>query len=221
VTLPAYLEVGTKRVFAGAVAWPGWVRSGKTEAQALEALTAAAERYGPVAALAGLTLPTAAFDVVEQVKGDATTDFGAPSGILEADRAPLAGPQAARIAGLVAASWTYLDGVVASAPAELRKGPRGGGRDRDKILAHVLGAEEAYASKLGIRAKSLPPDDAGPGSALRSALLELIGAPWDGTLAKERGWPPAYAARRIAWHALDHAWEIEDRSVTSDVGPEE
>jgi len=31
--------------------------------------------------------------------------------------------------------------------------------------------------------------------------------------APDRSWPPRYAARRIAWHALDHAWEIEDRSI--------
>jgi hypothetical protein len=28
----------------------------------------------------------------------------------------------------------------------------------------------------------------------------------------EKGWPQPYAARRIAWHVLDHAWEIEDRT---------
>jgi hypothetical protein len=26
------------------------------------------------------------------------------------------------------------------------------------------------------------------------------------------GRPPRYAIRRIAWHVLDHAWEIEDKS---------
>ena len=30
--------------------------------------------------------------------------------------------------------------------------------------------------------------------------------------AVEKGWLPRYAARRIAWHVLDHAWEIEDKS---------
>jgi hypothetical protein len=25
-------------------------------------------------------------------------------------------------------------------------------------------------------------------------------------------WPARYAIRRSAWHALDHAWEIEDRA---------
>jgi hypothetical protein len=25
-------------------------------------------------------------------------------------------------------------------------------------------------------------------------------------------WLPRYFVRRVAWHALDHAWEIEDRA---------
>jgi hypothetical protein len=212
VTVSVCLEVGTKRVFAAALEWPGWVRAGKTGELALEALAGAGGRYAPVAALAGLSPPKPDFDVVEQVPGDATTDFGAPSGIAAVDRTPLTAKQAKRLADLVAASWTYLDQVVAAAPAELRKGPRGGGRDRDKIVAHVTGAEEAYAGKLAIRPRDLDPDDAGPGSAVRRALLEVLGRPSTGEPLKEKGWPPRYAARRIAWHVLDHAWEIEDRT---------
>ena len=111
---------------------------------------------------------------------------------------------------------------MAAAPAELRKGPRGGGRDRDKVVAHVIAAEAAYAGKLGIRPRNLPPEEAGPGSAVRAAMLEVLGAASTGEPLTEKGpeaplkapgrsWPPRYAARRIAWHALDHAWEIEDR----------
>jgi hypothetical protein len=211
VTVPVYLEVGTKRVFAGALEWPGWVRAGRTEEQALDALAAATERYAAVAALAGLARPTAQFEVVERVEGDATTDFGAPSAIPDADRTPLTAKEAQRLADLLGACWTYLDKVVAGAPAELRKGPRGGGRDRDKIVAHVVGAEEAYAGKLGIRRRDLPSNDAGPGAAMRAALLEVLGRASTGEPLKEKGWPPRYAARRIAWHVLDHAWEIEDR----------
>jgi len=214
LTVPVYLEVGARRVFAGALEWPGWIRSAKTEDQALDALAAAARRYAPVAALAGLALPRAGLaglEVVERISGDATTDFGAPSAIPEADRRPLTGKQAMRVADLVAACWTYLDRVVAAAPAELRKDPRGGGRDRDKVVAHVIGAEAAYAGKLGIRPRNLPPDEAGPGSAVRAALLGVLGAASTGEPLTEKGWPPRYAARRIAWHVLDHAWEIEDR----------
>jgi len=229
LTVSVYVEVGARRVFAGALEWPGWTRSGKTEDQALEALAAAAPRYAPVAALAGLALPPRGhgagstgveFEVVERLSGNATTDFGAPSAIPEADRRPLTGKQAKRVADLVAAGWACLDRVVAAAPAELRKGPRGGGRDRDKVVAHVIAAEAAYAGKLGIRRRNLPPEEAGPGSAVRAALLGVLGAASTGEplsetplKAPDKNWPPRYAARRIAWHALDHAWEIEDRST--------
>jgi hypothetical protein len=220
LTIPVYLEVGAKRVFAGTLEWPGWIRSASTDDQALDALAAAARRYAPVAALAGLALPSARqgpvfsgaeFEVVERIGGNATTDFGAPSAIPEADARPLTAGQARRAADLVAACWTYFDRVVAAAPAELRKGPRGGGRNRDKVVAHVVQAEAAYAGKLGIRRRDLPPEGAGPGSAVRAALLEVLGAASTGDPLVEKGWPPRYAARRIAWHVLDHAWEIEDR----------
>ncbi|HMC04312.1 MAG TPA: hypothetical protein VKJ83_02450, partial [Actinomycetota bacterium] len=214
---------------------PGWIRSGRTEDQALDALAAAARRYAPVAALAGLALPETArgaprgagstragLEVVERISGNAATDFGVPAAIPEADRRPLTSKQARRVADLVGACWTYLDRVVAAAPAELRKGPRGGGRDRDSVFAHVIAAEAAYAGKLGIRRRDLPLDEAGPGSVVRAALLGVLGAASTGEplqakgpeaplKAPDRKWPPRYAARRIAWHALDHAWEIEDR----------
>ena len=143
MTVPVYLEVGARRVFAGALEWPGWIRSGRTEDQALDALAAAARRYAPVAALAGLALPETArgaprgagstragLEVVERIRGNAATDFGVPAAIPEADRRPLTSKQARRVADLVGACWTYLDRVVAAAPAELRKGPRRPSRRR-------------------------------------------------------------------------------------------
>jgi hypothetical protein len=36
---------------------------------------------------------------------------------------------------------------------ELRKGPRGGGRDPEKIMEHVLGAEASYFRQLGWKHK--------------------------------------------------------------------
>lgn len=106
------------------------------------------------------------------------------------------------------ASWIIFDRVVAGAPAELRKGPRGGGRDRDAMVDHVLAAEAAYAGKLGIRLRQPARGDSAAVSALRNAILETLGA----SRTREKGWPPRYAARRMAWHVLDHAWEIDDRS---------
>src|SRR5256885_1042893 len=87
-----YLELGSKRVFACAVDWPGWCRAGKDEAGALEALARAGPRYAVVAAEAGLSFPPDAgtvFEVVERLPGSATTDFGAPGAVAGGDGKPL------------------------------------------------------------------------------------------------------------------------------------
>src|ERR671930_2437196 len=139
-----YLEVGTKRVFACALEWPGWCRSGKTEEHALEALAAYATRYAVVAREAGVAFPEirrTAIRIVERLTGSASyTDFGAPGAVPTSDHEPWAGAEAARHTALVRASWVVFDRVAARVPAELRKGPRGGGRDRDQVIDHVLGA---------------------------------------------------------------------------------
>ena len=204
------METGRRRVFATVLAWPGWCRSGRDEAAALETLAAARARYRPVAALAGLSLPDGGFDVVERVAGGATTDFGAPEGMSAGDREPWSPGEADRTAALLRAVWATLDGVAATAPLELRRGPRGGGRDRDGVVAHVLGAESAYARKCGLRERAPAPADAVAVAAFRARLVDAISGTGAGSPAGS--WPPRYAARRIAWHVLDHAWEIEDRS---------
>ena len=207
-----YLELGKQRVFACALDWPGWCRAGKSEALALEALAAAAPRYARVAADAGFAFGiNEGLDVVTRVPGSASTDFGVPGAVPDLDREPLAEPGAERLASLVAAAWRELDRVVAAAPAELRKGPRGGGRDRDKIIAHVISAEASYIRSLGLRASTAGQEV--PDPTWRPDVLDVLRNVRDGAPRTEKGWPPRYAARRIAWHVLDHAWEIEDRSV--------
>ncbi len=121
-------------------------------------------------------------------------------------------PLRPRQALLVEAAWTVFDRVVAAAPQELRKGPRGGGRDRDRIVEHVVGAEHAYAREMGLKAEAPSPADRAAVAAMRRAMLDALGAPTDGSVLAGRKWTSRYAARRIAWHVLDHAWEIEDRS---------
>ena len=204
-----YLEVGAKRTFASAADWPGWCRSGKDEQAALAALAAYAPRYHLVAKLAGVPFPINAsrFKVAERLKGNATTDFGAPGIPAKDESRPLTAAQTKRMTDLVGACWTYLDKVVAKAPASLRKGPRGGGRDRDAIFIHVLGAEVDYAKKIGIRLKEPKDAEKSAVRVSREAILEGLANP-----IQVEKWPVAYVARRTAWHALDHAWEIEDRS---------
>lgn len=211
--VPVYLEHGQKRIFACALDWPGWCRSGRDELAAVDALGAYAARYADVAAQAGLRFGAPFdFDVVERLKGSATTDFGAPGAIPDSDSRPLSTADARRQAAIVDAAWAVLARVAADAPAALRKGPRGGGRDRDQVIQHVLGAETAYARKLGVRHREPNIGDVAAVAALRSDLLGVLRAARSGTPAIENGWPPRYGARRIAWHALDHAWEIQDRS---------
>ncbi len=194
-----FLEVGRTSTFAGAVDWPGWCRRGKTAEAALDALKAYAPRYGPVAAPARISTT---FAVIGEVPGDATTDFGAPSASGEWDREPLAPAEADRLTTLLEHAWLQFDRVVATAPAELRKGPRGGGRDRDAIVSHVVEAERAYGRRLGVR---IPPRTLRGEQRTAYAAALRAGAP-DGT------WPARYAVRRLACHVLDHAWEIEDRA---------
>jgi hypothetical protein len=210
------IEAVPKRAFASALDWPGWCRSGATPEAALEALAAYSVRYAHVAAVAGLRLPAIddvdSLAVVEELEGDATTGFGAPSKPAAAEVCPATAKEANRVASLLDAAWKVLDQVVASAPAELRKGPRGGGRDRDAMFEHVLGAEHAYAGKVGVRLQQPSRDDAAGIRAMREALLEVVRADRTGHPAREGGWSPRYCARRLAWHALDHAWEMQDRS---------
>jgi hypothetical protein len=208
-------EVGAKKVFVWAIDWPGWCRSGKTVEEAREALVAYAPRYAPVAKIAGLTLPAAngsALHEVDSVEGGGGTDFGVPSSISKADRRRVTGAEADRLTNLVEAAWTTFDRVAAGAPAELRKGPRGGGRDRDKMIGHVIEADHAYAREIGLRMKEPRFGDRALVEVERNAVLELLRQPSDGSPLADRKWTQRYAARRIAWHALDHAWEMEDRS---------
>jgi hypothetical protein len=219
MSMAVYIESGRTRTFACACDWPGWCRSGKDESSALAALGAYAPRYAPVVRKARIAFQPRladAFRVVERLPGSATTDFGAPDAVAKRDTKPLAAPEARRIASLVNAAWTMFDEVVAHAPAELRKGPRGGGRDRDKITGHVLDAEGAYVRKLGLRLKPPAANDRPAIADFRAAISDVLRQPSTGKAFVEKGWPQRYAARRIAWHALDHAWEIQDRSDRSE-----
>jgi hypothetical protein len=214
--IPVYLEIGEKRVFASALEWPGWTRSAKDEHRALETLAAYAPRYASVPKAARIEFEVGAkpsFKVVERVKGNATTDYGAPGIQASSDTKPLTPTEAERICALLAASWKVFDAAVAKAPAELRKGPRGGGRDRDKIADHIIDAESGYTPKLGLKLKTPRRDESAAVQSTRKAILDAIRASAGAPQTGEKRWPPRYVARRMAWHLLDHAWEIEDRSA--------
>ncbi len=222
MSLAVYLEISAKRTFAGAIEWPGWCRRGRGEEEALAALLAYAPRYARVVAAAGMTAPKVAdIDVVERLKGGSGTDFGVPSVALAADGRPLETAELDRQSRLLTASWQAFDVAwreADEAGVELRKGPRGGGRDLPKMLGHLLEAEEAYLGQLGSRGPRLP--GAAPADRMAvvrdTALVALAARARGEPIGDPRNtlhpWLPRYFVRRSAWHALDHAWEIEDRS---------
>ncbi len=213
-----YLEAGKQRVFACAPQWPGWCRQGRGEQAALAALAAAAPRYAEVCGAAGLPFDpveaAASFQVLERVTGSATTDFGALDVAPALDGEPVAAQEAERLATLIETAWELFEQTAAVAPPVLRKGPRGGGRDRDQIVAHVRETEVLHARMLGLRERPFPPEDVAAVGRVRARILAEIrvGAaarPPD-ELARSRR-PARFVARRTAWHALDHAWEILDK----------
>jgi hypothetical protein len=216
------VEVGRKRIFASALAWPGWSRSAKAtqgEAVALQALADYASRYQLIAERAGLTaeftplLSIPRWRVVERLPGDATTDFGAPSRPAVIEDASLGADAAQQMIDLLAASWWELDDLAATAPARLRKGPRGGGRDRDAVVEHVINAEVSYSRKLGLRNVSTPdPRDREAREGLRARVQGALVESLPRGKTDLSAWSPRYVVRRMAWHVLDHIWEIEDRS---------
>jgi hypothetical protein len=216
---PVYIESGDKRVFACALDWPGWARSGRDEKSAVESLYAYAPRYAEALKRSrlGFEVPRdpSALVVVERLRGTATTDFGAPDSSPSADADAVTEPELKRFATLLRASWRAFDRAVQGAEGvELSKGPRGGGRDLEKIVDHVLGSEESYIGMIGGKA---PKGDAdGRAERVRRAVLDgLERAVREGVPPGPRGgkrWTPRYFVRRTVWHALDHAWEIEDRT---------
>jgi hypothetical protein len=193
-----YLEEGARSVFAVSLDWPGWCRRGRTADDALDTLDAYRDRYATVV---GGGFAPGDLEVVGTVAGTKTTDFGAPDARGPWDASPPTGAELERQVGVLRTSWAYFDEVVAAPPEVLRKGPRGGGRDRDAVVDHVREAERAYAPKFGTR---VPPRT--PWPEQRASLADaLLAGPSDAL------WPVGYALRRVTWHVLDHAWEIEDR----------
>lgn len=209
-------EATPRRTFAWVIGWPGWCRSGKGEGEgeALAALARYLPRYRAAVAAAGFgpaegDFPE--FKITERLDGSATTDFGAPSAIGQSDLVALSPEDGERLAALVACSWVGFEAAAELAPRTLRKGPRGGGRDRDRIVEHVRGADFVYARKIGLKQRA-EVGDLEAVARLRSAATSALRSPRSESPTPGSGWPLPYYARRSAWHALDHLWEIEDRT---------
>jgi hypothetical protein len=216
MTVPVVVEVAAKRTFASAIEWPGWSRSGRSPDESLERLIEYGPRYAPVAALAKVRFaPPRSVDdleVVERLRGGSGTEFGVPGALASAESEPIPARELARLVGLLEAAWTTFDRAAAAAGGRpLRLGPRGGGRQVPKMVEHVREAEGAYLHQLGWKTDRHAPMAELRLAFVEAATLRAAGTPLPHPNRVRTPWDPAYAIRRSAWHALDHAWEIEDR----------
>ena len=213
------LEVGPKgkRVVAVAPDWPGLERGAKTEEAAIERLNSYLPRYATVAKLAGMEAGFAdvsSVEVVEHYEGTGSTDFwGISFAFSSFDKQAMSDDALERELKLMQACWTFFDDVRSRVSAELKKGPRGGGRDRDRIVLHIFANEQDWAKGLGV----VTPDEAmltDKGMMVhRIAYCDAIRSfHSEGKMARK--WPLRYLIRHTAYHALDHAWEMEDKDMT-------
>ena len=216
-------EIGPKRrVVAGALDWPGLDRWGRSEDAALETLTAYLPRYADVARRAGLAdafervAGAPRLEVVDRHPGSSTTDFwGIVHFPSQVEHEELISDELERRLALLRAAWAYFDDVAGRVSAKLAKGPRGGGRTRDQIIVHVYASERHnWWRKVGLRLSDEPllaPDEL---AAYRADYVDRIRA-FHAEGKPARTWPLAFLIRRTAQHTLDHAWELEDRELTS------
>jgi hypothetical protein len=214
------LEVGPKgrKTVAVAPDWPGLSRGATTEAKAIERLRSYLPRYAAITKLAGMEAAFADLtdiDVIEQYPGTGSTDFwGISYAFSSIDRQAISGEALERELTLMQACWAFFDEVRSRVSAELRRGPRGGGRDRDHIVRHTFAVELDWAKGIGVLT-SLDAMLTTEGiSAYRSAYCEAIRALHaQGKMAQK--WPLRYMIRHTAFHTLDHAWEMEDKDLSA------
>jgi hypothetical protein len=209
-----------KKVAAFAIDWPGWSRGAKAPDAAFELLETYRERYRPIARLAGLESEfdrAGPLEIVEDHVGVGSTDFWgisfAPSSF---EQAPMPEDELERKVALLEAAWRFFDDVAERVSPELEKGPRGGGRNRDGIVRHVVGNEQYdLARRVGV---VTPPDVLLNPGDLRSHRDDFVAAMRDynaqGKLARGRNWTIPLLLRHTAFHVLDHAWEMEDKDLS-------
>jgi len=213
------VELGRKkRVVACAFDWPGWDRSAKSEEEALHVLAAYRPRYSKVAALAGAADEfdaTGELTVVERLEGNGMTDYYGVSGrAAEPEREQMSEAACERKIALLRASWAYFDDVASHVSADLRLGPRGGGRDRNTIVRHANGAEiHEFATKVGVKTPLDARQDPDELRAHRDAFCAGIREFNARGPSAGKWWTVQFLIRRSTWHMLDHAWEMEDRDI--------
>jgi hypothetical protein len=208
-----------KKAAAFAVDWPGWSRGAKTAEEAIELLEAYRERYRTVAERAGMGDEYGAagkLKVVEDRVGPGSTDFwGISFAPCALETEPMKPAEFERKIALLRACWAFFDEVAATVSEEMQKGPRGGGRDRTRIVRHTIRNEsEEFAKRIGLR---IPEEGALEPKALldyREAYVERMHSYNSGEGKRMKSWNLPYLIRHSAFHTMDHAWEMQDKDLT-------
>lgn len=210
-----------KRSVAFALDWPGWSRGAKTAELAVETLESYRDRYRPIADLAGMGTEfdaAAPLEIMEDRIGPGSTDFHgisfAPS---STEHGPMTDVELERKITILRACWTFFDDVAARVSPEMRKGPRGGGRDRRAIIRHTIRTEsEDFAKQVGLR---IPEEAALTPDGLRQhreTYIEAMRAYNAGEVERRmRSWTLPFLIRHSCYHVLDHAWEMQDKDLSN------
>jgi len=210
-----------KKAVAFAIDWPGWSRGAKTADLALATLESYRRRYRPIALKAGMAKDFDAagrLRVIEDRVGTSSTDFwGISFSPSASELGPMGRAEIDRKIKLLRACWAFFDGVAGRVSAEMRKGPRGGGRDRDRIIRHTIRTEsEEFAKRVGLR---IPEEGALKPDALvayRNAYVAALRAYNSGKGKRMQSWTLPFLIRHSAFHVMDHAWEMEDKDLSGE-----
>ena len=222
MSIRVVLEVAPKRSFASALDWPGWSRGGRNEDEALDALL----DYAP-ALCDGRKRAKIAFTPPATTRGSTwSSDRGRRRNGVRRARAsrrasedePLSAADLRRLLAFLQAAWTASTG---------QPGRRRGRADEGSARRRARAAEDHRARAGGRGRLSRPAritssrgrgrerrQTDGPAAPrlCRGAHRVATGQPLANPRNTRKPWTPRYAVRRSAWHVLDHAWEIEDRS---------
>jgi hypothetical protein len=211
----------SKRVVAFALDWPGWSRGAKTAEEAIATLESYRSRYAPIAALAGMEPEFAAagpLEIVEEKVGTGSTDFwGISFAPASTEQDPMDDALLERGITILRACWQFFDSAAARVSPEMKKGPRGGGRERDEIVGHVTRVESLdFAKQVGLQIpehRGLSREQLGP---YREDYVAGMRAYNRGDVQKRmKSWTLPFLIRHSAFHTLDHAWEMEDKDLTA------
>ena len=212
-----------KKVVVYAIDWPGWTRGAKTPELAIELLESYRDRYRPIAVAAGREREfdsAGPLEVVEDRVGTGSTDFWgisfSPSGM---ETEPMDDAELDRKLALLRACWDFFDDVAARVSPEMRKGPRGGGRDRDVIIRHTIRTEsEDFAKRIGLRIPERGALEPGALTRYREDYVAAMRAYNAGEGKRMRSWNLPFLIRHSAFHTMDHAWEMQDKDLTPATG---